>query len=115
MIFPQKLIEAIEKNKLIIWVGSGYSQSLGFPKWDNFISLIAEAAFNDDPVSLEKFQKDHTENQKKANPNKFLQLNFWSSYPHIKVKFFGYSPICFGYPTKRMQTLHGFHSREYGR
>ena len=63
MEFSQKLIEAIHEDKLIIWVGSGYSQSLGFPKWNGFIKRIAEIAFADNPARLEEFIKDLEEKQ----------------------------------------------------
>ena len=63
--FPQKLIESIEKNKLIIWVGSGYSHSLGFPKWNEFILKISQIAFEDDPVTLQKFLEKFDGNQRK--------------------------------------------------
>lgn len=45
----QQIIDAIESNKLILFIGAGFSQPLGFPSWDGLISLILkELALEDD-------------------------------------------------------------------
>ncbi|KAA8782365.1 hypothetical protein EC604_00700 [Paenibacillus amylolyticus] len=45
----QQIIEAIKENKLLLFIGAGFSQPLDFPSWNGLISLVLnELALEDD-------------------------------------------------------------------
>jgi hypothetical protein len=88
IVFPPKLIKAINDNKLIIWIGSGYSLSLGFPKWNGFIKRLAELAFENNEVRLSEFLKMVDENQKTELKNQLSPIEILEQLAPYKNKIF---------------------------
>ncbi|UNJ81299.1 hypothetical protein [Metabacillus dongyingensis] len=40
MNIPMDITEAIKNNKLVFFVGSGFSKTLGFPDWNNLVKDV---------------------------------------------------------------------------
>ena len=77
----EKIIRAIKNDNLILWVGSGYSTSLGFPDWKEFIKKLSDEYFknhstlNEKELFLSELNSD--------NPDYFNLLNKLSDKPEI--------------------------------
>ncbi|MBB3113991.1 hypothetical protein FHS18_006107 [Paenibacillus phyllosphaerae] len=44
----QQIIDAIKENKLLLFIGAGFSQPLGFPSWNELISLVLKELAEED-------------------------------------------------------------------
>ncbi|RAW14504.1 hypothetical protein DC345_16285 [Paenibacillus taichungensis] len=44
----QQIIEAIKENKLLLFIGAGFSQPLNFPSWNGLISLVLKGLASED-------------------------------------------------------------------
>ncbi|MEX3746522.1 SIR2 family protein [Lysinibacillus xylanilyticus] len=46
---PKNLIDKVSENKVVIFVGSGFSKVCGYPDWHGLVSIFLEKMIEDDP------------------------------------------------------------------
>ena len=103
---PTELKNAIESNSLIIWVGSGYQRTLGFPKWLQFIEKLAEYTFTS-KNEYNKFLHSIKKNLSKDNSDKSKKtlLQILDKLKFKKDSVFNKLPEIFKLPTKSNDDL----------